>query len=355
MSDPIEKKNHLQRINMPSLVEGEVLKKTHITNVFDNTEFENAADLDSVKASIRANQIREEGLDPININDIKEVTAFRPKPGVRTNRSVIIPISPQWTAVEKASGFNNSDHPNQAVLNIDWDPEKHTHIVIRCSGSLSTDTTQPGGGPLFLDNFDTLNRIYQVGLQISGPRFGVVSVDEAEQTGFFLEGSPIEIWPYQTVRLNPAFSNLGTTGFLPSPIASHFDNVRGLFEDGRPKSDEDFQDDVMSARASRGAKFVGDKSALAESYVPKGTWEEFLYDRRSGLNQSFNLIAHGSSKNDRTTGDPISSNSFYFNRSGVISIKFMMRVSGKPDSYTRSETHYPRLSTLFLSATVYGR
>ena len=350
MSDPIEKKLHLTRINMPSLVEGEVIKKTHITNVFDNEEFENAADLDSIAVAVQPNQIREEGLDPINFSNISEMTAARPKAAVRTNTSVIIPDHHYWTPVEKPSGFDNSDHPSRAKLNIDWDPEKHTHVVIRCSGMLSTDLQQQGGGPGFR-NAEELHHNYQVGLTVKGPLSAdTLADDAARKTRFNPSGMPFDVWPYQTVRLNRAFSDRYKNSFMPPTIGPYYRTLEYAYDTYGEETDFGFRSDAEEILDSgRGALYAGYPGVQG---IPKGSAREHMYDKRSGINQSFNLIAHGSSKL-ASSGEAISPNSFFFGSEGTISVTFMMRRN--VTSFDYSDSSQPRLSNLFLSATVYGR
>jgi hypothetical protein len=354
MSDPTSNKTHLQRINMPSLVEGESMKKSHITNIFNNEDFAEAADFDSVKNEIQPNQVREEGLGPININNISNITSTRPQLAVRSFGSCLWPPTSKWTCLEKTSGeggpaFKNSVHPTRPQLHIPWNPETDTHVVIRCSGFVSTYLDQRNGGPSTYQS-DFMNRIFQLGLNITGPLGGTL-LDEIPVTAFYPDGMPQFVWPYTTIRLNDAFSRLSRAGFLTKAAGLHYDNLRSIYEDGGARSDAGFQDDVESVLDGEKASFYGTRASAAKTYFPKGTWEEHLYDRRSGMQQSFMLIAHASSD----SRIDLSKNSFQFTDAGTIKVRLMGRVNGKGFTVSEQEAYLPRISNLEMSASVYGR
>ena len=359
MSDPTNTKTSaLTRINMPSLVEGDHVLKSHITKVFKDEELPNIG-LDEYKSKIQPNQVREEGLGPINIGQIQRITATRPHLSVKRSDSIILPGFPQWAPVKDDEGFTNSRHPKEARIEIDWNPERHTHVIFRCSGMVTTFPDQAGGGPEF---FQRLWRsgIYQLGLNIVGGTVGGVGAlqESIYRTQFVPMGVNYAVWPYTSIRLNPAFGFFANHGFLNKDAGGRYDYYQGLTEEFGTVPDAEFQNEVTELLSEGGddpGLMYGTTngvvtSSKAKDYIPNGTWEEHCYDRRSGISQSFTLTAHGTS-NDAISN---SQNSFKFFNEDKIVCRLMSRNNTKSTG-SQMEAYAPRLSNLNMSATIYGR
>ena len=267
--------------------EGDVITKESIKDNVDRIE---AIDFD-----IDAENFREEGLDrqaffpqSISRRGCRPVSA-RGLLGSDT----LLPRRSQWRLAEfRPDQVSSGDAIPR--LNIPWDPEFDTHCVVRVSLE-ATNRVDLTGREKRADDF------WDFGLLIVPPGVELGSVGNIDS---FMAGGGV--WPYQRVKLSPAFTRHSNQGFL-TYNETYEETVFGTIDAGSEETDNSRNAVAVLRSDANSSDFTVNledttKQNFNSSY-PRGEWFQYGYERGANWSQSFTLIALCTSLMRRSSSD----------------------------------------------------
>lgn len=176
-------------------VEGEVITKASILDT--------RTAIEEIDFDIDGDNIREEGLDRRVFEDLSLVS--NPYDSVRLASYQDLPRSTAWRAAVCSDGsLVNSFAPHWPQINIPWDPELDSYVIVRCSFLFISPDPKSGESLWSEDAFD-------FGLYVIPPNATPLS-----SPALAYNTSGAGIWPYSRTYLNEAFSRYAEdagTGF----------------------------------------------------------------------------------------------------------------------------------------------
>tara|TARA_R110001592_G_scaffold327580_1_gene608787 strand:- start:1123 stop:2019 length:897 start_codon:yes stop_codon:yes gene_type:complete len=246
----------MPKVQPKDFKEGDVINRSEI--------LETHTAIEEVDLDIDQENIREEGLDRRlfkagQITDTFPTRLFSNNQSTRLSRTSTFK-RPIW----RSGRLVNSLHSNHPELSFQWDTEKDTHAIIRCS--MFVDTIGD-------DHTDLNDDAWEFGLQIVKP--GESYIDGAN-LGMSEYGTIPMVWPYQRVCLSGAFSGKRHHGFFSDPKSENiklFGSINFFDESEHPE-------------------YSHISSGENESIYPRGAWNQYAMNRSSSWNASVTLIAH---------------------------------------------------------------
>lgn len=319
--------------------EGDVITKESIT---DNTDA-----LEEIDFSLDQENFREEGLDRRVF--YPQTAAKRASVNVSANgltgTNQLLSREQQWTLVRFREDQTSSGHI-YPKLQIDWDPERDTHCVIRCS-------------------FEATNRLDMSGIELRPDdywEFGLLIIPPDQpypgsiaSTDVFMTGRGV--WPYQRVSLSPAFRDeawKGNTNFNESfedKVTGH-ENMGNITSSEFETAHTAFQ---TSAAASSNIKMwepIGEDEFF--DHYPRGEWFQHGYDRHANWTQSFTLVALASSLRQRGFSHPPNTSRWDKSGQARVYVVYRCKLPSLPPGSTTGDGK-ATITALRLSAMTYRR
>jgi hypothetical protein len=245
----------MPKVKPKDFKEGEVITKSDI--------LETRTAIEDIDLDIDQENIREEGLDR-RLFSRDQVNKSYPVRVFSTKQSQRLPRTTTFRKPRFDTGtLENSLNPVFPELSIQWDTEKDTHAIVRCSMFVETRG----------DSHTHMNDdAWEFGLQIVKPGQGIPS--EGADLGlfpYFIETQ--HVWPYQRVCLTGAFSGKRHDGFIKNTSATLV----------RTEGFSDF---------FTGSDYPWLFSGSVRDDYPRGAWNQYAMNRSSSWNASITLIAH---------------------------------------------------------------
>ena len=302
--------------------EGDVITKESLID-FSN-------EIENIDTKIDQDNIREEGLDWRVFDDGVTVEHRDLHKGpVTTSKNLRISHNQFWTVPTwpsgSISGGYNSTTPR---IDFEWDPEKDTDIIIRCS----LQATSNAAGKK-RSHIQRTMEAWEFGLYIIPP--GSPTVPPARPTQGFPVDIPHMVFPSQRMMLNGAFSTFNRRGHSTRNewYGEHdtgLDELRDEF--GEAPDETSFRIyDYLTAKTR-----LQEFDTWGQSDYPAGQWDQYGYDRSSRMAQSFTLVAHASSHHERYLPP---------NMENLSVRKFLKAGTGKAYLVYRSFYTHPALSS----------
>lgn len=247
-------------------LEGETITKDGFRNFKER--------IDAVESVVDQDNIRQEGLDRRSFATKtwhKSLDKANTIAYVDESYILLDPVeSGVWTRVRTSSSvispdFATSGGEGRLMVTSTFDPEIDSHLIIRCSGVISSrQMYYVGEDDHFIDVGLRVRTADTAGSLVTRYKRGTGSASLDDD---WLESGVV--WPYQRISLNTAYSKFAEIGFRRSTS-----DFKGYTQ----KDDGDFEVHLISG-----------------STEDSGAATEWMYDRKTYLHYNFHLLHHISS------------------------------------------------------------